>query len=418
MNFFASALIAVLSGAVALLCANLIASACAHWYSVSTFEGAAAYFVLGIAFYGGIAGCIIGFVTTRFVDPAFGVGFGRALGTSLAIELGVAGIATALCWSLADIPPRIDGRRLMLQVELRMPAGVTNSPTAETNKARFTFGSVVRHAQRKSWDGKFKWAEARLENGRWIIPAEVLLFTTRGYRAVDFNIGDRSLGGFLLPVPAHPGKKFEQWSNWFPDPPPGRPPWPDTEPSCRYRVKQIVPPPPPPDPAVVEAQKFAALKPDAALSEYLSFLKPGAPDDRYAAVTKIIEQRPAELAQLIASSDSNLREAALGAVTRLSRITPEISGAVLTEGREIEAELRFFNDMKSDDPKFYEVQMDLRTRFSYWHRAWWTVHQLTGVNGRPPVQGILDLAQVRSKETSLSDIVIDAQAHLDGIKTP
>jgi hypothetical protein len=135
-------------------------------------------------------------------------------------------------------------------------------------------------------------------------------------------------------------------------------------------------------------------------------------------VTKIIEQRPAELAQLIASSDSNLREAALGAVTRLSRITPEISGAVLTEGREIEAELRFFNDMKSDDPKFYEVQMDLRTRFSYWHRAWWTVHQLTGVNGRPPVQGILDLAQVRSKETSLSDIVIDAQAHLDGIKTP
>src|SRR6516162_7647895 len=136
MNFFASALIAVLSGAVALLCANLIASACAHWYSVSTFEGAAAYFVLGIAFYGGIAGCIIGFVTTRFVDPAFGGGFGRALGTSLAIELGVAGIATALCWSLADIPPRIDGRRLMLQVELRMPAGVTNSPTAETNKAR------------------------------------------------------------------------------------------------------------------------------------------------------------------------------------------------------------------------------------------------------------------------------------------
>jgi len=226
----------------------------------------------------------------------------------------------------------------------------------------------------------------------------------------------RSLGGFLITLPARPGKKYEQWSDWFPDPPPGRPQWPDTEPSCRYRVQQIIPPPPPPDPAVVDAQKLAALKPDAPLAEYLSFLKRDAPAERYQAVDKVIEQRPAELAQLIRSDDSNLREPALAVVTRLSRITPEISDAVLAEQRRLVDELKQFNEMKPDDPKFTDVQIQLRTRFNYWHQAWWTVHQLTGVDGRPPVQELLDLANVRAKDTTLDEIVANAQAHLDGIK--
>jgi len=417
MNFIASALVTVLAGALAWLCASSIASACSNWYSVSTFEGAAAYYVLGIAFYGGVVGCIIGFVTTRFIHPTFGLGFFRALTTSAAIELGIAGIATVLCWSMADIPPRIDGRRLWLQVELRLPAGMTNLPAAEDKASRFTLGSVVRHVQRKSRDGKLKFAEARLEDGRWVIPGEVLLFTMRGHRSIDFAMGDRSFGGFLIPLPARPGKKFQQWSDWFPNPPPGRPPWPDTEPSCRFRLQQILPPPPPPDPAVVDARNFAALKPEAPLSEYLSFLNRYAPTERYQAVDKVIEQRPTELVQLIRSKDSNLREPALAAVARLSQVTPEISDAVLAEQRQLAAELKRFNDMKADDPKFYEVQIQQRTRFYYWNRAWWTVHQLTGVDGRPPVQELLDLANIRAKDSTMDEIVANAQAHLDGIKS-
>ena len=417
MNFIATALVTLLSGALGVFCASLLGSACSRWYSVSTFEGAAAYFVLAIAFWGGVAACIIGFVTTRFIDPASGLGFIKALGTSVAIELGITGIATVLSWSLADIPPRIDGRRLMLQVELRLPVGFTNSPATQTGESRFTLGSVVRHVQRKSRDGKLKLAESHLENGRWVAPGEVLLFTMRGQRSIDFVIGGKSLGGFLIPLPARPGKKFEQWSNWFPNPPPGQPSWPESEPSCRFRLQQIIPPPPPPDPAIVEAQQFTALKPDAPLAEYLALLTRRAPADRYAAVTKIIEQRPAELAQLIHSPESNIREPALDAVTRLSKIAPEISDAVLAEQREIAAELRRFNEMKSEDPKFLNVQVQLRTRFNYWHRAWWTVHRRTLVDGRPPVQELLDLALVRSKDTTMDEIVVNAQAHLDGIKS-
>jgi hypothetical protein len=417
MNWIASAFITLLSGALGLVCAGLLASACADWYRVSTFEGAAGYFVVCIAICGGVVGCIIGGITARFGEPATGLGFIKTLGTAAGIELGITGVATVLCWSLADIPPRIDGRLLMVEVELRLPVGVTNLPAADTNRTHVTLGSVVRHVQRKSRQGKLKVAEARLENDRWIVPGEVLLFTMRGHRMINFVMGGQSKGGFIIPLPARPGKKFEQWSKWFPDRRPGMTPWPDTKPSCRFRVQRIIPPPPPPDPEVVEAEKFAALKPDAALSEYIAFLKPSVPGDRFVAVTKVAEQRQAELAQLIRSSDSNVREPALWAVTRFSKITPEVSEAVLAEGREVAAAVGRFNEMNLDDPKSSGVQVELRTRFNYWHRAWWTVHQATGMDGRPPVQEILDLALVHSKETTMDEMVINARAHLDGIKS-
>jgi hypothetical protein len=99
----------------------------------------------------------------------------------------------------------------------------------------------------------------------------------------------------------------------------------------------------------------------------------------------------------------------------LTSLAPEVSEAVLAEGRDIAEGIRRFNGMKQDDADSYAVQSELRSRFSYWHRAWWTVHQRTGVDGRPPVQAILDLALVRAKEPSMDEIVANARAHLGGL---
>jgi hypothetical protein len=38
----------------------------------------------------------------------------------------------------------------------------------------------------------------------------------RGKRLLDLQIGDRYTQGFLLPLPARPGKAFETWSAWLP----------------------------------------------------------------------------------------------------------------------------------------------------------------------------------------------------------
>ncbi len=334
---------------------------------------------------------------------------------SFGIVTSIAAIGALICWMRADIPPKIDGLELDLEVEFRLPASETNSPASAGGAWVLRFGSVINHVQRKSQDGELKLANARYEQGRWIIPSSVFLFTGRGLRSISLDRDGKSVAGFIVPPPAKPGKKFEQWSDWGPRGISKDQPWPDSKPSYRFRVVRRIPPPPEPDPAVVEAEKFAALKPDAPLEGWLSFMNYDSPEERMQAVMQVVEARPAELVRLIRSTNSTPRESALSAVPKLSTITPEICEAVLAEGREIATGVRRFNEMKSDDPRFYDVQIELRSRFNYWKQAWWTTHQRLGLDGRPPVQEIFDLAQVRAQGTSMDEIVVNARVILEAL---
>ena len=415
MNWLSSIVIALLTGALGLVCAAIVASAGARWYHVSTFEGAAGYFVAAIALLGGVAGLILGTAAARIVAAGAAPAFLKGLGLSCGLTLAIAGLAAAVAWRLADIAPRLDGQLLDLEVELRLPAGETRSPAAMVGNAHLSLGSVVHHTARKTETGELRVAEARLEAGRWIVPGTVFLFTMRGARSIDVDLGGESVGAFLVPLPARPGGAYERWSDWLPRPRHGAAPWPDSKSSYRFRVVRQIPPPPPPDPAVVEAARFAALMPDAPLPDWLTFLTAEAPAERVIAVMRIVEQRPTDLANAIRSPDPRLRELALTAVTHLTNVAPPVSDAVLADGRDIAEGIRRFNTMPSDAPDFYTVQVELRSRFADWHHAWWAVHQRTGADGAPPVQAILDLASVRAGETSMDEIVINARAHLDGL---
>jgi hypothetical protein len=140
------------------------------------------------------------------------------------------------------------------------------------------------------------------------------------------------------------------------------------------------------------------------------------PEERINAVMKVVENRQTELARLIRSTNSKTREYALSAVLRLLKITPEISEAVLAEGRDIAEGVLRFNEMRSDDPRFHDEQVQLPSRFSYWKQAWWIVHQQMGGDGRPPVQQIYDLARVRSKDTAMDEIGVNARAILNALE--
>jgi hypothetical protein len=415
MSWLSSIFISVLTGALGLFVAGFIGAGCVSWYRISGFEGKSGYFMAAIALLGGFLGSIIGIVTSRLLAGA-ATGFLKGLGLSWGIVLLMGGVAALISWILADIPPKLNGQALDLEVEIRLPAGETNSPASVPGESALTLGSVINHVQRKSEQGELRAKEARLEDGRWIIPGSVQLFTMRGLRSIDAQLGGKSVGGFIVPLPARPGKRYEQWSEWEPRPRRGNPPWPASNPSYRFRVQRIVPPPPPPDPAIVEAEKFAALRSDAPLGDWLPFMRHGSPEERIQAVMKVVEERPAELANLISSTNSDTRESALSAVIQLTKVTPEIRDAVLAEGRDISEGVRAFNRMKSDEPGFYDVQIQLRTRFSYWKQAWWRVQQLMALDGVPPVQEIHDLALARSKETSMDEIVINARAILDALK--
>ena len=148
----------------------------------------------------------------------------------------------------------------------------------------------------------------------------------------------------------------------------------------------------------------------------MSFIRYDSTEERQQAVMKVVQERQAELAMLIGSTNSMTREPALRAVLQLTTIAPEIRDAVLAEGRDIAVGIRHFNEMKKDAPRFYDVQVELRARFGFWKQAWWTVQRELGLDGRPPVQELYNLALVRAKDTSMDEIVINARAILDALK--
>lgn len=416
MNWLISLLIAFLTAVLGLFSVGALGAGCVSWYRISSFEGKSGYFVISLALLGGIVGFVIGLVTAYFIPPGgTGLGFLKSLGCAWGAIVGLAGLAAGICWLRADIAPKIGGQELMLEVEFRLPVGETNLPAADKEKSFIEFGSVVNHRRRSSRMGELRLADAKLVDGRWVVPGSVYLYTMRGMRVLEIQLEGKPREGFMMPLPARPGKEFEQWSDWLPRSLKKVQPWPDTKSSYRFRVERIVPPPPPPDPAVVEAEGFAALKPDAPLAEWLGFLHYDSPPERVTAVMTVVEGRQPELAQMIISTNAPAREAALGAVPKLSAFSPEISEAVQAEARAIASGIRRFNEMKADDPEFYNVQVEWRTRFNYWKQAWWTMHQRLGLDGRPPVQEIFDLATVRAKGTSMDEIVLNSRVILEAL---
>jgi hypothetical protein len=242
MTWFASICIAVLSGALGLFVGGFVGAGCVSWYRISGFEGKSGYFMAAMALLGALVGTLLGFGLSRLVAAGGAPGFLKGLGWSWAVVLGIGAFAALICWKLADIPPKLNGQALDLEVEIRLPAGETNSPAKAAGSCALTLGSVINHVQRKSEQGELRVQEARFEEGRWIIPGSVSLFTMRGLRSIQAELGGKSVGGFIIPLPARPGKRFEQWSEWEPRPRAGNPPWPATNPSYRFRVQRVAEP--------------------------------------------------------------------------------------------------------------------------------------------------------------------------------
>ena len=74
------------------------------------------------------------------------------------------------------------------------------------------------------------------------------LFTHRGLRVVTAAIGEREIGGFLVPLPRTPRARHFQWSEWMPIRLSKREPWPADRTSYRFRAARHVPPSPPSGP--------------------------------------------------------------------------------------------------------------------------------------------------------------------------
>lgn len=226
MSWLASLFVAILTAVAGAFAAGAVAALCVDWYHVSSREGASGYFVISIAFLGIILGAILGLVSARIVAAGAHPSFLRALGIALGVTIGLGLVSGGIARLLADVPPTIGGEALLLTLEFRFPADQRTSPAAPPDAGYLELHSVpmFSHTVRASERGALWLEDARQVDGRWVVPGAVSVFTSRGSRTVSVHLAGDSVQGFLISLPAYPGRKQLEWSDWYPREGRGGPP--------------------------------------------------------------------------------------------------------------------------------------------------------------------------------------------------
>src|SRR5215510_3911506 len=131
-----------------------------------------------------IAGLVIGITVSILVRRRGAAGFLLAQGSSLLVLCGVAGLLGGVPYLLSDKPPKLDGKRLELQFELRAPAtfkipeqpdgyAIRVSLYTDNQQSRFAF---------------IDWSGITKDAGHVIVPGKVPLLTHSKTRSLLASI--------------------------------------------------------------------------------------------------------------------------------------------------------------------------------------------------------------------------------------
>ena len=161
-----------------------------------------------------MAGLVIGVIASIVVRRQGSAGFLMALGWSLLTVCGIAGLLGGVPYLLSDKPPKIDGKRLKLQFELRAPATlkIPEQPDGYSIRVRLYTDNRQSSFAFIDWNGITKNAE------HLTIPGNVRLLTHSKSRSLLASIGNEPAASQFIELknlsPA-PQKQDEAWSDWI-----------------------------------------------------------------------------------------------------------------------------------------------------------------------------------------------------------
>jgi hypothetical protein len=161
-----------------------------------------------------VAGFIVGLVAARTAGAG---GAAKGFGAGMGLVLGIAAVSWLVAHALGDVPPTLRGGHLHVLAELRCPPGWQPTGKMKAGYSTLRLDSIdAGNRLRNSGNGQLDWKTARQEDGRWILPARVFLYTSTGRRGLTFDLGGQEAVRFLAPIPAHPDENLEKWSRWLP----------------------------------------------------------------------------------------------------------------------------------------------------------------------------------------------------------
>lgn len=191
---------------------GVVGTWCVDWYRISSFEGGAGYFVLLFALLGAIIGFFVGLVAGIIASQTARLRFVKGLGMGLGTACALTAVITGLCWVFADHAPTIDGKELVLDVELRTPAGAERPVAREFFKP--SIGLLRSGASKSAGYGQFDLGRAQQEQERWIVPGQCSLISSSGGRSIWVAWNTNESLYFHIPLPGRPSKRDMQWCEW------------------------------------------------------------------------------------------------------------------------------------------------------------------------------------------------------------
>jgi hypothetical protein len=214
MRFLRAFGIALITAVVACLLAIFVGDYLTKLGHMSNMEGGRGMFVLFVcAPLGILSGLIVGIVGAVLVRREGAAGFFIAQGWSLLIVCAIAGLLGGIPYLLSDKPPRINGKELALEFELRVPSQfkIPDNPSGDAIRA------ILYSGNRETTYAFIDWAGIkRLPEGA-IIPGQVALLTHNPARSLLVTVGTHWMAAqFIdLKLPPSPDPADEQWSDWI-----------------------------------------------------------------------------------------------------------------------------------------------------------------------------------------------------------
>jgi hypothetical protein len=207
-------LIAVLTGAAGCVLGFLAGDYISRLYHVSDMEGERAYVVVFLcAPLGLVIGFFCGLIVAFRTTTRGAAGFLKAQIVGVLVTVIIAAITTGLFWLGADKPPKLDGKNLALDFELRIPPTVTFPAEPSSSNV---------HASLYANDRDNRFAEINFtgihrDGDAVIVPGTAALMSRSSNRSLLAHIEGESGSSQFLPLrlPASPRTENEAWSDWM-----------------------------------------------------------------------------------------------------------------------------------------------------------------------------------------------------------
>ena len=205
------ALLTAIAGGVLSVVASLYLT---ELYHVSDFEGGRGMLIFfALAPLGLIVGFTIGLVVgLRSRGAGFG-GSAKAQGIALGIAIGLAAVVSGILYLAADHPPKLDGKPLALEFELKIPPALKLpvQPSVQTLHASLYANDRDNRYALLDYD------KIASRDGFVFVPGKASLLSQTFNR--DLLVSIENEGGasqfIKLKLRAKPRKEDEAWSDWM-----------------------------------------------------------------------------------------------------------------------------------------------------------------------------------------------------------